>query len=132
MEEILSLEAKVSEGGSGLSHGAWGGLAARVDVGGRLANGFPALLKGLAGLGKENGLEWVEEDETGPAPKSAAPRSSAGFFSDPIFTSSGVAGACLVDLYLLTSLKALILPGFRLQAFRLQVKMCSLRSSSGK
>jgi hypothetical protein len=68
--------------------------------------------------------------------KSAAPKSSVGFCScvksAPAFSSLGLAGACLVDLYLLTSLKALIVPGFRLQVFLLQLKICSLRSSSGK
>lgn len=56
MEEILSLEAKVSDGGSEASIGTWGVFAARVDGGGRLANGFAALLAELAVLGIENGL----------------------------------------------------------------------------
>jgi hypothetical protein len=54
--EILNLEAKVSDGGSRSSIGAWGGLAARLDVGGRFANGFAVLLNGLAVLGNENGF----------------------------------------------------------------------------
>ena len=134
-EEIFSLEAKVSDGGSGGLVGAWGVLAARDDVGGRPANGFAVSLEGLAVLGNENGLVLVEEGGAGVVPKSAAPRSSAGLCScakrEPAFSSFGLAGAGLVDLYLLTSLKALILPGFRLQAFLLQLKKCSLRSSSG-
>lgn len=68
-------------------------------------------------------------------PKSTAPKSSADFCScarsATAFSSFCLAVPCLVNLYLLTSLKALILPGFRLQLFLLQLKMCSLRSSSG-
>ena len=123
----MSLEAKVSDGGSGVSIVAWGGLAARVDVGEAPANGFALLLTERAVFGNENGLVWVEEDGAGAVLKSAAPRSSLGTFScawpNPAFSSSDPTGACLVDLCFLTSLKALILPGCRAQAFRLQLKI---------
>ena len=41
--EMLSLEANVSIGGSGLATGCCGGFAERVEVGGRLENGFANL-----------------------------------------------------------------------------------------
>jgi hypothetical protein len=47
VEEILSLEAKVSDGGSRESIGGWGDLAASVDVGGRLAKGFAESIGGI-------------------------------------------------------------------------------------
>ena len=77
----MSLEANVWDGGSGVSTGACGTLAARVDVGGRGANGFVELLSELVVLGNENGFTWVEEGVVDVLPNSAAPRSSVGVFS---------------------------------------------------
>lgn len=129
VEEILSFDAKLSDGGSGVLIGNWGGLAARLDVGGTLANG-------LAAAGHENGFAQVEEGRAGAVPKSAAPKSSRHFWScarsASAFPSCAFAGAGWVDPYRLTSRKALILPCFRLQAFLRQPKICSLRSSLGK
>ncbi len=62
-EEIRSLEAKVSVGGS---CACCGDLAAKVDVGGR-DEGCDEMEKGFAVLGLDFGLD---------APKSVAPRSS--------------------------------------------------------
>ena len=130
------MEANVWDGGSGASTGTCGTLAARVDVGGRGANGFVELLNELVVFCNENGFAWVEEGVADVLPNSAAPRSSVGIFScatfDPVLSSFALVGFCRVDLYFLTSLRALILPGFRLQAFLLQPNMWSLRSSSGK
>jgi hypothetical protein len=47
VEEILNLEAKVSDGGSGESIGGWSDLTVSVDVGGRLAKGFAESIGGI-------------------------------------------------------------------------------------
>ena len=129
------MEASVWDGGSGASTGACGTLAARVEVGGRGANGFVELWSEWVVLGNENGFAGVEEGIADVLPNSAAPRSSVGVFScatsDLALSSIVLVGGCRVDLYFLISLRALILPGFRLQAFLLQLNMWSLRSSSG-
>lgn len=128
-EEIRSLEAKVSVGGS--SCGGCGDLAAKVEVGGREAKG----LEDVGGVceDRENRFGLVELDLELFGAKSVAPRSSdcfCGSASDDIF-SPDVCGASEVLCFLI-SLTARMQPGFRWHCFFLQVKTCSLRSSLGK
>ena len=124
---MWSFDAKDSVGG-------WGAIAASVDVGGKGANGFVGLSDG-GEFDVPKGFV-LAEGEVGATSNRVAPRSWAGCEPCPgsaalVETVSIKADAFLATLCFLISLNARMLPGFRLHAFRLQVKTWSLRSSSG-
>ncbi len=127
-DEIRSFEAKVSVSGS---CGACGGLAAKVEVGGRDVEGFEDVEDVCDRM--EKGFALLELDVGLVAPKSVDPRSLRRFCGSRLgdVFSLCVRVAPSVSSFL-TSLKARMLPGFLQHCFLLQVKMCNLLSSFGK
>lgn len=74
-EEIRSLEAKVSVGGS--CCGGWGDLADRVEVGGSGAKGLEEVEEACEDA--EKGLALIDFELRPVTPNSAAPRSFVSF-----------------------------------------------------
>lgn len=110
--------------------GGCGGFDASVEVGAIDANGLIGVPNVFVD-NVENGLTLLCAGVGLVVPNKTAPRSCFGF-SSSFLTRSDFFPVFLSVLYLLTSLSALMLPGFLEHVFFLQQNMCSLRSSSGK